>query len=99
MEAACFAVLERASAPDNPSSALNSRLFSGVGGKGVVTGSCNGMTFINATERPHRNTGRPGGAQAPAGARNRTSTARSSSDFASGAAFIHPGGDLRLDFR
>jgi hypothetical protein len=27
------------------------------------------------------------------------STARSSSDFASGAAFIHPGGDLRLDFR
>jgi hypothetical protein len=65
MEAACFAVLERASLPDNPPSALNSRLFSGVGGKDVLTGSCNGMTFINAAERPHRNTGRPGAAQAP----------------------------------
>jgi hypothetical protein len=54
MEAACFAVLERASPPDNPSSTLNSRLFSGVGGKGVLTGSCNGMTFIDAPiETPH----------------------------------------------
>ncbi len=42
-------------------------------GKGVLTGSCSGMTFINATERPHRNTGRAG-SRAGAGARNRTST-------------------------